>query len=118
MDDGQSVAQDQSARALSGLSDERREMFALRLDRWWPDLCSSRAWWAIPGTPTGSRHPAGLMVGLYNVTDSRRPWSAARVAELGHGHPFDAISSRFVEPDADGNLWLPPYAGWWLVDRD
>lgn len=64
------------------------------------------------------RHPAGLMVGLYNVTDSWRPWSAARVAELGLDRPFDAISSRLVESDADGSLWLPPYAGWWLVDRD
>src|SRR5450759_2799308 len=72
--------------------------------------------WGVLGTLR--RHPAGLLVGLYNVTDSWRPWSAARVAELGLDRPFDAISDRFVEPDADGNLWLPPYAGWWLVDRD
>ena len=70
--------------------------------------------WGVFGTLR--RHPAGLMVGLYNVTDSWRPWSAARVAELGLDRPFDAISDRIVEPDADGNLWLPPYAGWWLAD--
>ena len=38
MDDGLSAAQMQCATALSALSDERREVFALRLDRWWPDL--------------------------------------------------------------------------------
>ncbi|MEO6143389.1 MAG: alpha-amylase family protein [Dermatophilaceae bacterium] len=62
------------------------------------------------------RHPVGPMVGLYNVTDSWRSWSAARVAERGVDRPFDAISSRFVEADGDGHLWLPPYSAWWLVE--
>ena len=38
MDDGLPVAQNQCAGVLAALSDERRELFALRLDRWWPDL--------------------------------------------------------------------------------
>lgn len=71
--------------------------------------------WGVLGTVR--RHPLGPMVGLYNVTAGWRPWSAARVAELGLDRPFDAIGSRFVEPDADGTFWLPPYATWWLVDR-
>jgi amylosucrase len=61
------------------------------------------------------QHPAGPMIGLFNVTDGWRPWSAARVAEQGLNRPFEAISSRLVEPGADGNFWLPPYAAWWLV---
>ena len=61
------------------------------------------------------RHPVGPMVGLFNVTDRWRPWSAARVAELGIGRAFDAIGSRLVEPGGDGDLWLPPRAAWWLV---
>ncbi len=71
--------------------------------------------WGVLGTLR--RHPVGPMVGLYNVTQGWRPWSAARVAELGLDHPFDAISGRFVERDGDGNLWLPPYAAWWLVEH-
>jgi amylosucrase len=63
------------------------------------------------------RHPAGPFVGLYNVTDRWRPWSAARVAELGLDRPFDALRAQFVEPGDDGNLWLPPYAAWWLVEQ-
>ncbi len=63
------------------------------------------------------RHPVGQMVGLYNVTDGQRPWSAEGLVDPGLDRPFDAISSRFVEPDVDGNFWLPPYTAWWLVDR-
>lgn len=70
--------------------------------------------WGVLGTLR--RHPSGPMAGLFNVTGGWRPWSAARVAELGLDQPFDALSARFVEPDADGNLWLPPYAAWWLVE--
>lgn len=71
--------------------------------------------WGVLGTLR--RHPLGPMVGLYNVTDGWRPWRASRVADLGLDRPFDAITERFVEPGADGNLWLPPYAAWWLVGR-
>ena len=38
MDDVRAAAQTRSAKVLTGLSEERRELFALRLDRWWPDL--------------------------------------------------------------------------------
>lgn len=48
MDDGLSAAQRQCATALSALSDERRELFALRLDRWWPDLVDGLS--AVYGT--------------------------------------------------------------------
>ena len=72
--------------------------------------------WGVLGTLR--RHPVGPMVGLYNVTAGARPVSAVRVAELGLKHPFDAISSRFVEQDDEGKLWLPPYGAWWLVEHD
>jgi amylosucrase len=71
--------------------------------------------WGVMGTLR--RHPVGPMIGLYNVTDGSRSVSAVRVAKLGLKHPFNAISSRFVEPDDEGKLWLPPYAAWWLVER-
>ena len=38
MNDVRAAAQTRSAKVLTGLSEERRELFALRLDRWWPDL--------------------------------------------------------------------------------
>jgi amylosucrase len=72
--------------------------------------------WGVMGTLR--RHPVGPMVCLYNVTAGARPVSAVRVAELGLKHPFDAISSRFVEQDDEGKLWLPPYGAWWLVEHD
>ena len=30
--------------------------------------------------------------------------------------PFDALGGHRLEVGADGVLWLPPYAAWWLVD--
>jgi amylosucrase len=72
--------------------------------------------WGVMGTLR--RHPVGPMAGLYNVTAELRSVSAARVAQLGLTHPFDAISSRFVEQDDEGKLWLPPYGAWWLVERN
>lgn len=63
------------------------------------------------------RHPLGDMVGLYNVTSQWRPWPAYR---LGTDHGIDiaqdAISGVVVLPSGDGNLWLPPYAAWWLTE--
>jgi hypothetical protein len=29
---------------------------------------------------------------------------------------MDAISGRAVQTSADDNVWLPPYAFWWVVD--
>lgn len=69
--------------------------------------------WGILATVR--RAPAGAMVCLYNVTHHSRPFSGGRVAELGIDEPFDALSARPVVPGEDGNLWLPPYAAWWLV---
>ena len=63
------------------------------------------------------RHPVGSMLGLYNVTESWRPWPRHRLAECGLLDPVDAISGEPPRYGDDGNLWLPPYTAWWLVDR-
>ncbi len=63
------------------------------------------------------RAPIGAMVCLYNITPETRPYPAWRIRELGLPEPWDAISERVVEPDADGSYWLTPYAAWWLVER-
>ena len=56
------------------------------------------------------------MLGLYNVTDAYRPYPAARLRELGLVDPVDAISGEAVSTSSDDNIWLPPYAFWWVVD--
>jgi len=73
---------------------------------------------ADPGVlPVLRRHPVGPMLGLYNVTESWRPWPAYRIGFHGVADPVNALSGDSVLPGDDGNLWLPPYAAWWLVDR-
>ena len=80
----------------------------------WPTIAKCAPIW---GRGTLRRHPVGPFVGLFTVTDGWCPWSAARVAELGLDRPYDALSSRVVEPSGDGNLWLAPYAAMWLVEH-
>ena len=71
-----------------------------------------------PGVlPVLRRHPVGPLLGLYNVTEAWRPWPAWQLAEHGPPDPVDALSGRPVRPGDDGNLWLPPYAAWWLVEE-
>jgi amylosucrase len=65
---------------------------------------------------TVRRAPIGPMVCLYNITSELRAFPAWRLAELGLTEPWDAMSERFVEPDAEGRFWLTPYAAWWLVE--
>ena len=65
------------------------------------------------------RHPAGPLLGAYNVTDQER-WVAADVlAWLGLHTPglSDAISDRAPEL-RDGAVPLAPYAAAWLIDTD
>ena len=71
-----------------------------------------------PGILATVRHaPIGSMVCLYNVTGRARPFRALRLAEVGLGHPWDAVSGHDVTAGDDGFVWLPPYAAWWLIDR-
>ncbi|WP_309650362.1 alpha-amylase family protein [Nocardioides sp.] len=62
------------------------------------------------------RHASGPFVGLYNVTDEHRPFPLRRLHEAGLAAPYDAIGGRLVTAGHDGNVWLPPYAAWWVVE--
>jgi amylosucrase len=62
------------------------------------------------------RHPLGAMLGLYNVTDTWRPWPGARLAELGLFPLIDALTGELPTMGDDGNLWLAPYAARWLIE--
>ena len=62
------------------------------------------------------RHPSGTFVGLYNVTDEHRPFPLHRLHEAGLATPYEAIGGHLVTAGHDGNVWLPPYAAWWVVE--
>jgi amylosucrase len=55
------------------------------------------------------------MLQLYNVTDSWRAWPGARLDDVGLAGGVDQISGARISAAADGNLWLPPYAGLWIT---
>jgi amylosucrase len=62
-------------------------------------------------------HPLGPMLGLYNVTESRRPWPFERIAGLGLAASADALTGLATEAGEDGNIWLAPYEARWIVSR-
>ena len=62
-------------------------------------------------------HPSGPFVGLYNVAADARPVSVELLRRQGITAPFDALSGHAVTWDADGLVWLPPYAARWVVDQ-
>jgi amylosucrase len=71
---------------------------------------------ADPGVlPVLRRHPLGALLGLYNVTDSWRPFPVARLDELGIADAWDALSDTAVKRSEDGNVWLAPYQAMWIV---
>ncbi|TQJ50799.1 amylosucrase [Phycicoccus sp. SLBN-51] len=67
---------------------------------------------------TVRRHPSGPLVGVYNVTDSWRPFPFARFAEAGITNPVNALGAHAVDGGDDGQVLLGPYAAWWVVDAD
>jgi amylosucrase len=64
-------------------------------------------------------HPLGPMLGLYNVTPEHRPVPAYRLRDHGlePSASIDAITGGPVTVHPDDNLWLAPYAAWWLVEQ-
>ena len=71
---------------------------------------------ADPGVlPVLRRHPLGALLGLYNVTDSWRPFPCWRLDELGLADAWDAIADAAVPRGEDGSVWLAPYQAMWLV---
>nr|WP_091757459.1 alpha-amylase family protein [Pedococcus cremeus] len=67
---------------------------------------------------TVRRHPSGPLVGVYNVTDSWRPFPFARFAEAGITNPINALGAHAVYGGEDGQVLLSPYAAWWVVEGD
>ncbi|GCD90968.1 alpha-amylase family protein [Nocardioides sp. LS1] len=61
-------------------------------------------------------HASGPMVGLYNVTRESRPFPIGWLHDAGLGSPYDALGGHPVTAGADGLVWLPPYAAWWVVE--
>ena len=39
-----------------------------------------------------------------------------RLHEAGLGAPYDALGGHRVTAGADGVVWLPAYAAWWVVE--
>ena len=62
------------------------------------------------------RHASGTFVGLYNVSDHRRPFHLHRLRAAGLTTPYDALGGHVLEAGGDGVLWLPGYTAWWVVD--
>jgi amylosucrase len=60
------------------------------------------------------RHPAGVLLGLYNVSPAWQRVSGVDVARLGVPRPWENLSS-FAPRLEDGELALAPYAAWWLT---
>jgi amylosucrase len=63
------------------------------------------------------RHPTGPMLGLYNVTESSRPWPFERIVELGLVDSIDALSGGETMSGTHGNIWLAPYEARWIIGR-
>jgi amylosucrase len=66
------------------------------------------------------RHPAGNLVGLYNVSDRWQHVAFGAVADAGVADPWERLSTFTPEPNS-GFYAVPPYAAWWLTeppDRD
>ncbi len=65
--------------------------------------------------PVLRNHPLGPLLGLYNVSDSWRPYPASALVALGLGDGVDVVSGDRVYYGDDSNHWLPPYGFRWLV---
>jgi amylosucrase len=86
-----------------------------------PQLHASAPSHVVPDTDDGilatvRRHPAGVFVGLYNVTPEVRGLPLGLLHDLGVGRPYDALGGHRLEVAADGVLRLPPYAASWVVE--
>ncbi|HUB40273.1 MAG TPA: alpha-amylase family protein [Streptosporangiaceae bacterium] len=87
-----------------------------------PQLHASAPSTILPGTDDGilatlRRHPSGLFVGLYNVTEQPRPFRLDLLQALGLVRPYEALSGYDLQADDDGILWLPRYGAWWVVEE-
>jgi len=102
-------------RVFTGLAHLARVRAAL------PQLHASATVTVLQDTDDGvlaavRQHASGVFVGLYNVTDQRRPFPLHRLRAAGLTTPYDALGGQLLEVAGDGLLWLPAYAAWWVVD--
>ncbi|CUR59515.1 Alpha amylase, catalytic region [metagenome] len=86
-----------------------------------PQLHASASSQVLPDTDdhvlaTVRRHASGTLVGLYNVSGESRPFPLHRLHDLGLVTPYDALGGHQVTAGADGVIWLPAYAAWWVVE--
>ncbi len=67
----------------------------------WPSSGGTRAdrWWASTTSPS-----------------TTRPFPIDRLRAAGLAAPYDALGGYAVTAGADGLVWLPAYAAWWVVD--
>ena len=71
---------------------------------------------ADPGVlPVLRRHPLGDVLELFNVTEGWRPFPWYRVSDFGWRSMREVLSGHDLAAGQDGNLWLPPYAAWWIL---
>ena len=61
------------------------------------------------------RHPEGDLLCLYNVTAGWRSWPGDRLEGLGLASAEDALTGQPVHRGDDGDVWLAPWQGVWLV---
>jgi amylosucrase len=86
-----------------------------------PQLHASAPSQVLPDTDDGilatvRRHASGVLVGLYNITGTVRPFPLEQLHRLGVARPYEALGGHPLETGADGVLVLPPYAAWWVVE--
>ncbi|MGU3434979.1 alpha-amylase family protein [Actinomycetes bacterium M1A6_2h] len=59
------------------------------------------------------RHPSGTLLGLFNVTARPLPFPRHRMPSSA----IEVLSRHELIADAEGMVWVPPYAAWWVVAR-
>jgi len=106
----------EAARVFDGIAHLARVRAAL------PELHAAASVHVLPDTDARvlgvvRRHASGVMVGLYNVSREHRPVAWRHLQEAGLRTPYDALAGEQLTPDADGLLWLAPYAARWVVER-
>ena len=62
------------------------------------------------------RHPSGPMVGPLQRDRARPARSPSTGCARRPRAPYDALGGYAVTAGADGLVWLPAYAAWWVVD--
>ena len=68
-----------------------------------------------PGHASASTRAARWCASTTSPADPR-PFPIDRLRDAGLAAPYDALGGFAVTAGADGLVWLPPYAAWWVVD--